>query len=194
LPDIISNGIRIHYERTGGDKPPIVLCHGITDSGQCWPRLVSALQDNYDLIMLDARAHGRSEAPASGYTIENLADDVAGAILVLGLHKPAVIGHSMGAGTVAMLAARHPNLPGCMVLEDPPFREGEPTAEERAASAAAWHKSVTDRRDLPLDEMIAFTAKSNPGVKKWDKSEFLPWSEAKRKVNLNIIELLRTRA
>ena len=35
---VTANGIRLHYWRTGGDKPPLVLSHGITDSGLCWNR------------------------------------------------------------------------------------------------------------------------------------------------------------
>ena len=31
-----TNGIRLHYTRTGGAKPPLVLAHGITDDGLCW--------------------------------------------------------------------------------------------------------------------------------------------------------------
>ena len=33
-----ANGITLHYWRTGGDKPALVLCHGITDNGLCWRR------------------------------------------------------------------------------------------------------------------------------------------------------------
>ena len=31
--DVIANGIRLHYHRTGGDKPALVVVHGITDMG-----------------------------------------------------------------------------------------------------------------------------------------------------------------
>lgn len=33
--DVNVNGIKIHYHRTGGAKPPLVLAHGITDNGLC---------------------------------------------------------------------------------------------------------------------------------------------------------------
>ena len=43
-----ANGITIHYYRTGGDnKPPILLLHGITDSGLCWSRVAHALEGSY---------------------------------------------------------------------------------------------------------------------------------------------------
>lgn len=39
-----TNGIRIHYTRTGGDKPALVLLHGITDNGLCWSRTALHLE------------------------------------------------------------------------------------------------------------------------------------------------------
>src|SRR5215472_4808053 len=102
--DVSANGIRIHYHRTGGDKPPLVLNHGATDNGLCWTRLARALEADYDLIMPDARGHGLSEAPASGYGTQERAADLAGLIEALRLDRPAVGGHSMGVGTTFRLA------------------------------------------------------------------------------------------
>ena len=70
--DIITNGISIHYYRTENTPatrsgPSLVLLHGITDSGQCWPRVVNALASEYDMILPDARGHGLSDKPSTGY-------------------------------------------------------------------------------------------------------------------------------
>lgn len=189
MPDIMSNGIKIHFERSGGDKPPVVLLHGITDSGQCWPRLVSALKGSYDFIGLDARAHGRSDGPASGYTYDNMAADVAGVIAGLGLVKPAIIGHSMGAMTAAVLGANFPGVPGCMVLEDPPWREQPASQVEREAGAKGWRDLIIARRSMTMDDMIAESYARQSTSKLWDRSEFAPWSEAKKNVNEAIVQL-----
>ena len=68
-----SNGIDMHYLRTGGNKPPVVLLHGLMLSGACWTHLAQALEEDYDLIMPDARGHGLSSAPDHGYCYDNLA-------------------------------------------------------------------------------------------------------------------------
>src|ERR1700719_2990387 len=117
--DVGANGIRLHYYRTGGDKPPIVLSHGATDDGLCWTRVARALEADYDVIMPDARGHGLSEAPEEGYTAQARAADLAGLIGALELQKPAVGGHSMGAMTTFYLAATRPALVRCAILEDP---------------------------------------------------------------------------
>jgi len=99
---IEANGIRQHYWRTGNrTKPALVLCHGITDNGLCWTPVARALEADYDVIMLDARGHGLSDAPESGYATADLAADLAAFIHALDLEKPAVLGHSMGGATVS---------------------------------------------------------------------------------------------
>ncbi|MEZ4558556.1 MAG: hypothetical protein R2854_19355 [Caldilineaceae bacterium] len=53
--DTVDANGTLHYWRTGGDKPTLVLCHGITDNGLCWTRRGAVLEGRFDVIMLDAR-------------------------------------------------------------------------------------------------------------------------------------------
>ena len=82
--DVLTNGIRMHYYRTGhGDKPPLVLCHGGSDSGLCWSPVARALEDEYDIIMIDARNHGLSESPRGDSGPQDQSEDLAGLIRAL---------------------------------------------------------------------------------------------------------------
>ena len=94
---IDTNDITIHYTRTGGDKPPVVLCHGFKGNGLCWTPVARELHADYDVIMVDARCHGKSDAPETGNNITAMADDLAGLIEGMGLDRPVVVGHSMAA-------------------------------------------------------------------------------------------------
>ena len=116
--DIVVNGVRMHVTRTGGDRPPVVLAHGFSDSGLCWTPVAAALEADYDLIMVDARGHGRSDAPESGYGPVEHAGDLHGVLAALGLHRPAVMGHSMGGATTYALAGLYPDVPGAILIED----------------------------------------------------------------------------
>lgn len=188
--DVSANGIRLHYYRTGGDKPPVVLVHGITDNGLCWTRLARALEQDYDLIMVDARGHGRSSAPAAGYDNADHAADVAGLIQTLRLHQPVLIGHSMGAIISATLAANHPELVRAVGLEDPPWRldpEVQPTAE-RLAFAEQWRADVVARQQLTLAQIIARGREQSPT---WADEEFEPWAQAKLQVSPQAIDFVR---
>ena len=50
--DIKVDGVKIHYYRTGGKKPPFILLHGATDSGLCWTPVAELLAKDYDVIII----------------------------------------------------------------------------------------------------------------------------------------------
>ncbi len=135
--DVEANGIRIHYYRTGGDGPPIVFNHGAMDDGLCWTRVVRELEGAYDCVMVDARGHGRSDSGQGDYSAAARAADLAGVIEALGLDRPIVGGHSMGADTAIHLAATRPDL----------VRGGVP----RGPAAAHARRAALRRRDGPAD-------------------------------------------
>ena len=114
-----SNGIRVHYYRTGGDLHQLVLNHGAMDDGLCWTRVARALETDYDLIMLDARGHGKSDSGEGDYSTESRTADLIGVIEALGLENPVVGGHSMGAVTSLSAAVLRPDLVAGVFMEDP---------------------------------------------------------------------------
>jgi N-formylmaleamate deformylase len=180
--DVVANGIKIHYHRTGGGGPPLVLNHGSTDNGLCWIRLARELEGEYDVIMPDARGHGQSEAPEGGYDSATRAADLAAFIRALGLAKPAVGGHSMGAMTTFYLAATYPDLPRCAILEDPVFRTQAVvlTEEQRRARAERQRKETEERRAMTREQIMAWGRDRRPT---WDESEFGPWADSKLQVS-----------
>jgi pimeloyl-ACP methyl ester carboxylesterase len=106
--DVAANGIRQHYYRTGRNKPPLVLLHGILEGALTWLRTARALEQDYDVVMVDTRGHGDSDGIATGYSQALLAADAAGVICALGLGPVRLLGFSQGAGTAILVAADHP--------------------------------------------------------------------------------------
>ncbi len=133
------NGINVHYLRTGGNKPPVVLLHGLMTSGACWTLLARALEEDYDVIMPDARGHGNTSGPAEGYNYDNLATDVLSFIEVLGLAAPVLIGHSMGGMTAAVVANRNPRRIRGLILADPCFLTPQRQHEVHESDVATQH-------------------------------------------------------
>ena len=181
-----ANGIRLHYTRTGGAKPAVVLAHGLTDDGLCWTPVAEALAGEYDLVMLDARGHGRSDAPEQGYGPSEQAGDLAGAIAGLGLDRPAVLGHSMGAATALVMAGTHPEAAGAILLEDPPAwwvdRAAEPQdAPDPDAERREWMSGL---KRTTRDELLAQQRAETPG---WSEAELGPWADAKLRFSCNLI-------
>jgi len=118
--DVQTNGINLRVWRWPADAPPLVIVHGITNSARGWDFVCRELQGEYDVYAVDLRGHGDSEKPERGYATSDYAQDVAGVIEALKLDRPAVVGHSLGAHTVARMAADRPELVGRLVLVDPP--------------------------------------------------------------------------
>ena len=137
-----ANGVDLHYGRTGGSKPPLLLLHGLTANGACWTPLARALQDRFDVIMPDARGHGHSSAPLHGYRYEDHAMDVAALVENLSLEKPIVLGHSMGGMTAAVVASRMPEILSGVVLVDPTFISAQWQREVRDSDVADQHRRI----------------------------------------------------
>src|SRR5688572_11469536 len=87
------NDASMHYLRSGGEKPPLVMLHGFTDAARDCEVFARSFVDHYDVIMIDERGHGQSSPAHAAYTMANQADDVAGVIHGLSLMKPLVFGH-----------------------------------------------------------------------------------------------------
>lgn len=164
LPDgwstgtVRTNGVDLQYYRTG-EGEPIVLAHGFYDTGRCWERLAAGLAaDGYEVLTYDARGHGRSDAPETGYGIEDRVADLRGLVDELGLERPLLLGHSMGGSTVAWAAATHPDLARAIVLEDPAGMYGDPDLgpDERAAvveeRCAEWAGQSLEERMSAFDD------------------------------------------
>lgn len=153
-----TNGVRIHYLRTGSPRPAVVLLHGLMGSGACWTPLSRALERDYDVVMPDARGHGDSSTPPRGYRYDDLADDVAGLIARLELDRPVLIGHSMGGMTAAVLASRGVSLRG-LVLVDPTFLEPERQREVAESDVAEQHRRALE---LSKQELVARARARSP--------------------------------
>ena len=141
----IANGIRIHYTRTGGGKRPLILLHGLNANGACWSAQARALEEEYDVIMPDARGHGLSSAPDYGYSYEDHANDVAGLMETLELHKPILIGHSMGGMSAAVAVSYNPRLFSGLVLADPSFLNPKVQREVRDSDASDQHRRILNK-------------------------------------------------
>jgi len=179
--DITINGARLHYTRTGdGSHPPLVLVHGFSDNGLCWTPTARDLESEYDVLMPDARGHGLSARVQPGDAVD-MAADLAGIIRDLGLTRPVIAGHSMGARTIAQLGARFPDVPRALILEDPPWWLPNPAAEpaQRHNPLQAWIKSLAD---LSLEEIIAQNRVEHPT---WADDVLRAWCAAKKQLDQN---------
>lgn len=184
-----------HYYRTGGEKPSLILLHGFTENGLCWSRVAKAMEDDYDLIMVDARGHGRSSGPETGYAQELLTRDVAEIIRMMGLHRPCLFGFSNGAVTAAQVAANFPDLVRAVILEDSPWRETirqsppmQADGSEPWPGYTAWHQAL---RTQTLGERLVASRQFLPaGTYEWPEEELVTHLEAQAQFNLDVLNVV----
>jgi pimeloyl-ACP methyl ester carboxylesterase len=180
---VMANGIRIHYWRTGGNKPVMIMAHGSSDNGLCWTNLAKELVADYDIILSDARGHGLSDPPRRSDSADAQAEDLAGLIRALKLEKPIMMGHSMGSSSVAWFAAKYPHIPGAVILEDPRLIDrpsGDPRSSSNAATAAAQEKrraEILARNNMTYEALVAQCLENSP---QWGRSECEYWAPSKR--------------
>lgn len=115
--------VRIHLLAYAGpgDAAPIVLIPGITSPAITWDFVSRRLAAFAPVIALDNRGRGLSSGGADlDYGLPAYAADALGVIAELGLAKPVILGHSMGARIALELAAAAPDAVGPVILADPP--------------------------------------------------------------------------
>ncbi len=109
MAQVTVNGIELRYDRVG-EGPPVLLLHGLGSSARDWENQVDRFWAVRDLIVPDLRGHGRSSKPAGPYSIEVLAQDIAGLIERLEVAPLPVVGISLGGMVGFQLAADRPDL------------------------------------------------------------------------------------
>ncbi|WBO86803.1 alpha/beta fold hydrolase [Hymenobacter yonginensis] len=101
------NGVRLYYELYGAGEP-LLLLHGNNSSINAFSQQIPALAKSYQVIALDSRGQGNSQADTTRLTYELFADDAAALLEVLGVDSARVLGWSDGGNIGLLLAMRHP--------------------------------------------------------------------------------------
>jgi pimeloyl-ACP methyl ester carboxylesterase len=146
--------------------------------------VAAVLALDYDIIMPDAQGHGLSDRIGPDFSSNSFGDQVAALAAGLGLKKPIIMGHSMGASTADEVASRYPSLPGAIILEDPGWvipppntadNEGKRTGTEdfRTRSESLLHRK--------LDDILAESRRTDPA---WSEEDRIPWAVAKHQFDL----------
>lgn len=119
-----SGSLRLHaldYGDAGAeDRVPMLLLPGITSPAVTMDFVARRLTDLVRPIVPDIRGRGFSD-DGDGYTLEGYAEDTEALITGLGLARPVLAGHSMGARIAAATAVRAKAPVRGTVLVDPPM-------------------------------------------------------------------------
>jgi len=121
--DFASDRMHVRVDGAEGGRD-IILIPGLSSSPEVWDGTVEHLGDGWRVhrIHIQGFAGADAKGNATGPVAAPVAEEIARYITESGLDHPAVVGHSMGGTIGLMLAARHPDLVGrLMVVDMVPF-------------------------------------------------------------------------
>lgn len=98
----------LHWTADGPDDAvPVVFLHSLGSDLSMWRPQARALSDEFRVVRVDIRGHGRSPAPRGPYTVADLGADVVAVADAAGLGRFHVVGCSLGGLTALWLAIHH---------------------------------------------------------------------------------------
>ena len=106
--------MNIYYE-VHGNGYPIILLHGNQENRKIYDQLVKDLENDYQLIAMDSRYHGKS-IKSGPLTLDRMAQDVVDVANELDLEAYDVIGFSDGANIALTLAGKDERLKHMVLL------------------------------------------------------------------------------
>ncbi len=119
MPYLDRDGVRVHFEDSGGDGPPVLLTHGFSASTGMWRGQVDAFGEQYRLIRMDMRGHGESLCPLQPelYSQRHTEEDMAAILDHLGIETAVIGGHSLGGFMSLAFHVRYPERVRALILQ-----------------------------------------------------------------------------
>lgn len=183
--------ITLHYHEAGeptqlGAGLPLVMLHGGGPGASAWSNFGACLDrfaEDFRVLLVDQPGFGGSDKPqVEGNYFSFSADKLALLLDELGIEKVHLLGNSLGGGTAARFALKHPKRVGRLILMGPGGLSqnvfapdpteglkalyafgGDPTPERLRAFISA----MVHNQSLVTDELVAerFASATAPGAR-----------------------------
>jgi non-heme chloroperoxidase len=153
----VQDRVALYYEDFGAGRP-IVFVHGGAATHDLWDHQVYHLSDRFRTIVYDHRGVGSSDKPRSGYTVQQLAEDLRALVVRLGLESATLVSHGLGGHVLLRCVSTYPDVAHRIAL----------------VSAAPWYLGEKDGEGGFSDSFFrglnAALARNNPEGN-WDLFE-----------------------
>ena len=126
MPEIISNGTRIHWDQSG-QGTPLLLIMGHRYSSAMWYPVFEAFKDRYHLIWFDNEGTGQS-GTRSKTSVAEMTSDALNVLKAAGVDSAHVYGVSMGGGIALEFGIRYRQhtrslILGCTLAKTPDIKK-----------------------------------------------------------------------
>lgn len=100
-----------------GEGYPVIILHGLFGMSDNWQSFARSMAEEYMVILIDLRNHGRS-FHSDSFSYDEMAQDLLHFMDKNWIHKSHIIGHSMGGKTAMKFAQLNPDMVNKMVVVD----------------------------------------------------------------------------
>lgn len=105
------------YSKSYGAGDPVLILHGLFGMGDNWRTIARRMEEQYQVILVDLRNHGRSpHDPQMNFSM--MTADLHELVVDLDLEDVVLIGHSMGGKVAMQFATTYPELTEKLVIVD----------------------------------------------------------------------------
>jgi len=102
------NSVPINFTLDGTTGAPLItFAHALSLNLRSFDDQIDAFKDQYRVLRLDLRGHGKTDKDGGSFSMEDLADDVVGLWDHIGVEKSHFVGSSLGAMVGLALALDH---------------------------------------------------------------------------------------
>lgn len=146
------------------DQPTVLFLHATGFHARCWDAVIGALPDDWHIIAIDMRGHGRSYRPESLGDWLATANEVAEFVESHIETATLVVGHSMGGFVAARAAAVCPDRIAQLLLVDPVMMTPDTYQQPTSAGGSPADHPVVRRRNqwASAEQMITHFSTREP--------------------------------
>jgi pimeloyl-ACP methyl ester carboxylesterase len=138
MPKLNTARLGLSYQQAG-NGPDLVMIHGLAANQVFWyTKIFPAFTPDFRVTLYDLRGHGLSDMPTDGYTTADHAQDLKSLLDNLGIEKPHLVGHSLGAAIALHFATLYPERVASVSLIDCRLHALQPMASRD--DEAHWKK------------------------------------------------------
>ena len=151
----VDTDVQLEVLDWGGSGRAVLLLAGGGDTAHVFDDLAPTLAARYRVVGITRRGHPGSSAPATGYGVARLAEDVVRVMDAVGLKTAVVVGHSFGGEEMHVLGARYSSRIAGLVYVDAAFDRGD-DADNEAFNAVA--KTLPAAPSTKPEDLASFAA------------------------------------
>ena len=114
----VADNVKLEVVDWGGTGRPLVLLAGGEQTAHTFDQFAPKLTSSYRVYGITRRGFGASTAATSGYSTDELADDIVKVIDHLQFEKPVLAGHSFAGAELSSIATRYPGKAAGLIYLD----------------------------------------------------------------------------